>query len=378
MNAFVRARAALEEGRARGLHSGALVCVSRYGETQLDEAWGEIRPGEPMPHDALALWLSSTKPVAAIAVAQLWERGALGLDDPVARHVPEFAAREKGRITIRHLLTHTGGIRMLDVGWPRDDWDTVIARICAARPEPGWTPGEKAGYHLQSSWFVLGEIVRRLDGRPFERYVREEIFEPLGMSSSWVGMPVERYRADLHRIAPLYDTEARPAKDLGWIGERGLTTCSPGSNGCGPMRELGWLYETLLAGGLRRGTRVLSPQTIEAMTARQRTGLLDQTFRKVMDWGLGLIPNPAIYGDPDVPYAYGRHAGRRAFGHSGRRSSTAFADPEHGLVVALMVNGLPGDAEHAARFRTLLEAIYEDLGLESDADGSSRSPAVSS
>jgi len=98
----------------------------------------------------------------------------------------------------------------------------------------------------------------------------------------------------------------------------------------------------------------------------------------VMDWGLGLIPNPAIYGDPDVPYAYGRHAGRRAFGHSGRRSSTAFADPEHGLVVALMVNGLPGDAEHAARFRVLLEAIYEDLGLESDADGSSRSPAVSS
>jgi CubicO group peptidase (beta-lactamase class C family) len=82
-----------------------------------------------------------------------------------------------------------------------------------------------------------------------------------------------------------------------------------------------------------------------------------------MDWGLGFIPNPAIYGDPDMPYAYGRHASRRAFGHSGYRSSTAFADPEHGLVVALAVNGTPSDEAHARRFRAILEAIYEDVGL---------------
>jgi CubicO group peptidase (beta-lactamase class C family) len=252
---------------------------------------------------------------------------------------------------------------MLDVGWPRLDWDAVIARICATRLEPRWVPGEKAGYHLQSSWFILGEIVRRIDGRPFERYAREAVFEPLGMTDSWVGMPVERFRGYGPRLAPMYDTATATASDLEWLGERGLTTCAPGSNGCGPMRELGRLYEALVAGGERGGARILRPQTVEALVSRQRAGLFDQTFRKPMDWGLGFIPNPAIYGDPDIPYAYGRHASRRAYGHSGRRSSTAFADPEHGLVVALMVNGLPSDEDHAARFRGLLEGIYEDLGL---------------
>jgi CubicO group peptidase (beta-lactamase class C family) len=363
VSALTLTRRRFEEGRERGLHSGALIYVSRGGEPLLDAAWGEIRPGEAMPADALALWLSSTKPVAAIAIAQLWERGALELDDPVSRHLPEFAGGGKDSITIRHLLTHTGGIRMLDVGWPRLDWAAIIAGICAARLEPRWVPGEKAGYHPQSSWFILGELVRRLDGRAFERYSRAEVFEPLGMADSWVGMPVERFNAYGGRLAPLYDTENRPPRDLGWLSERALTTCAPASNGCGPMRELGRLYEALLHGGTLGGARLLRPQTVEAMVARQRTGLYDQTFRKPMDWGLGVIPNPAIYGDPEVPYAYGRHAGRRAFGHSGRRSSTAFADPEHGLVVALWVNGVPGEAEHAERFRGLLEGIYEDLGL---------------
>src|SRR5437764_612830 len=72
---------------------------------------------------------------------------------------------------------------------------SLAARIAASRPEPHWVPGEKAGYHLASSWFLLGEVVRRLDGRPFERYVREEIFAPAGMADSWVGLPVDRYRA---------------------------------------------------------------------------------------------------------------------------------------------------------------------------------------
>ena len=80
-----------------------------------------------------------------------------------------------------------------------------------------------------------------------------------------------------------------------------------------------------------------------------------------MDWGLGLIPDSKQYGD-DVPYAYGRLCSRRTFGHSGYRSSTAFADPEHGLAVALAFNGLPADADHEARIRAVVEGIYGDSG----------------
>jgi len=124
------------------------------------------------------------------------------------------------------------------------------------------------------------------------------------------------------------------------------------------MRELGRFYEMLLG----RGGQILSPQSVEALTARHRVGMMDSTFKHMMDWGLGFIPNSAMYGVETVPYAYGHHASRRAFGHSGYRSSVAFADPEHGLAVALAFNGTPSNEAHEQRIRAVLDALYEDLG----------------
>jgi CubicO group peptidase (beta-lactamase class C family) len=115
------------------------------------------------------------------------------------------------------------------------------------------------------------------------------------------------------------------------------------------------------------GTRIISPQSVEALTARHRVGMLDATFKHTMDWSLGFIPNSAHYGAETVPYAYGHHASRRAVGHSGYRSSLAFADPEHGLAVALVLNGTPSNAGHERRVRRIVDALYEDLGLTSAA-----------
>lgn len=372
----------LARGIEEGVHPGAQLHVSRHGETLADLALGEAAPGVPMSADTLLLWLSSSKPVAAVAIAQLWERGLLALDDPIARHVPEFAAGGKETITLRHALTHTGGFRMLDVGWPRMSWEETVARICAGRREPRWTPGEKAGYHQASSWFLLGEVVRRIDGRPFSDYVREEVFLPLGMADCWIGMPPAGYRAyrQAARLAAYWDTEASPPRRHPWDEEEQVVRCSPGGNGWGPMGQLARLYQALLAGGELDGRRVLRAPTLEALLARHRVGMVDHTFRRVMDWGLGVIPNSrpglietwaALHAAssgpappvPDLPYHYGPHASRRAVGHSGYRSSTAFCDPAHALVVALGVTGTPSDAAHARRFDELLAAVYVDLGL---------------
>lgn len=365
---LVRTIAMLEEGIERGLHLGAQLYVSRGGEVMADTAVGEARAGVPMTSDTLTLWLSSTKPTAAVALARLWERGEVGLDDPVSRFIPEFAVGGKERVTVRHLLTHTSGIRMLDVGWPRESWDAIISRIASKKLEPRWDPGQKAGYHLASSWFILGEIIRRVDGRPYERFIREEVFEPLGMEDSWVGMPPERYAAyggeEGERIAVLYETSSAEPRPHRWHQEDYVTHPSPGGNGRGPIRELGRFYETLLAGGTTPdGTEILRPQTVEALTARHRVGLYDHTFRHVMDWGLGFIINSAIYDQPTLPYAYGPHASRRTYGHSGYKSSTAFADPEHHLVVAIATNGTPADQDHLDRMETLCAAVYEDLQI---------------
>jgi len=286
----------------------------------------------------------------------------------VSRHLPEFAAGGKEAVTVLHLLTHTGGIRMIDLGWPERDWDEIVARICARKLEPGWVPGRKAGYHLASSWFVLGELVRRLDGRRFEVWVREELLEPIGAASSWIGVPPERLDAVRSRIAPMFEIRSEGPRALDWASDRHLSCCSPGASGLGPLRELARLYRMLLGGGAIEGRRLFSPQTVAAVTARHRVGLVDQTFRTRLDWGLGVIVDSKHYGDPAAPYQYGPHAGPRTYGHSGARSSTAFADPDAQLVVALAVNGLTGDDAHRERFERLTRALYRDLGL---ADGES-------
>jgi CubicO group peptidase (beta-lactamase class C family) len=352
----------LEAGIAMGLHSGGQLFVSREGRVEADLAFGDARPGEPMSRNHLMLWLSSGKPVTAVAVAQLWERGALAIDDPVARHVPGFSAGGKEAVTIRHLLTHTGGIRTLDLGWPTASWESIIQRIAAMKIEPRWPPGRKAGYHPSSSWFVLGEIVRRLDGRRLPLYVREEIFEPLGMGDCWIGMPVERFREYGKRIAPIFDT-SNDGERHPWTDEAYATSCSPGGGAMGPMRQLALFYAMLLAGGAGGHGRLLRPQTVEALTARHRVGLWDHTFRHQLDWGLGCIVNSSHHGEATSPYGYGQHASLRAFGHSGYRSSVGFADPELGLVIALAVNGTPSADAHRERLHAVTGAIYEDLDL---------------
>lgn len=351
-----RTEAVIADGMVQGLHIGAQVYVSQGGKPVADAGIGDARPGAPMDADSMMIWWSATKPVAAIAIGQLWERGLLDIEDRVLRHIPEFGTKGKEPVTLRHLLTHTGGFRFAD---GRDafvlGWDELIARICDAELEPGWVPGEKAGYHPSSSWYLLGEIVRRLDGRPFERYVREEIFEPLGMNDCWVGMPPERYREYGERIGIMHNTAGERPEPVPLVdGEAGCARCVPAGNGRGPMRELGRFYEMLLHRGALGESRIVSPQTVTALTARHRTGLFDETFHAAVDWGLGFAIDT---------YIYGRHCSPRTFGHGGARSSAAYCDPEHGLVVAVVTNGMPVDSAHYPRFNKISTAIYEDLGL---------------
>jgi len=353
----------INQGIAEGLHLGAQVYASLAGRVVADLGIGDAREGVPMTPDTIMLWLSSGKPVGGVALAQLWERSRLDLDTPVCRFIPEFGNKGKEAVTLRHLLTHTGGFRFADVARREAPWEELIASICAAKLEPGWIPGAKAGYHPASSWFLLAEIVRRIDGRPYSRYVREEIFEPLGLRDSWVGIPPEQLRAYGDHAGIIYDTQGeRPVPSVLDSEAHGLTY-RPGGSARGPIRDLGRFYEMLLFRGQRDGARILSPQTVEALTARHRAGMFDLTFQHVMDWGLGFIIDSKMYGADTAPYGYGPYASPRTFGHSGYRSSVGYCDPEHGLVVAVVANGTPAEERHQRRFRAISAAIYEDLAI---------------
>jgi CubicO group peptidase (beta-lactamase class C family) len=352
--------AAIERGMSERLHIGAQLYVSRHGQVVADAAFGDAKSGVAMQADTVMIWFSAGKPVSAVAIAQMWQRGLLELDDPIATHIPEFAVGGKESVTIRHILTHTCGFRAVLGHWEDQPWDARIAAICGARLEPRWIPGQTAGYHALTSWYVLGELVRRLDGRPFDRYVRETIFKPIGMNDSWIGIPVEEQQAYGDRFGLMHDTRGGKAEANFLLDTpRIAAQCRPPSNARGPIRELGKFYEMLL----KRGGNIISPEAVEAITAHHRVGMYDKTFKHIVDWGLGFVLQSNLYGVDTVPYGYGPHASPRAFGHSGARSSIGYADPEHGLVVGCVFNGAADEAKHDTRMREVNAAIYEDLRL---------------
>jgi len=371
MPTLARAVAAIERGIDQNLHIGAQLYVSREGVTIADDAIGEARAGVPLRPDHLMLWMSSCKPITATAIAQMWERGRLGLDDPVTRFIPEFRANGKDRVTIRHVLTHTAGFPGAAYHWSADSWDKIIAQICDAPLEAGWIPGRQSGYHVASAWYVLAEIVRRLGGKPYPQYVRREILEPLGMSDSWIGMPREQYRAYGDRIVGMHVGALPRSKPQAygadwdspyrfWSGsEEACTLCRPGGSAWGPARELGKFYEALLAGG--RG--VITPQTVSAISARHTVGMHDRTFNYALDRGLGVVIDSKRHGAGAS--WYGTRCSPRALGHAGAWSSVGFADPEYQLAVVLVFNGMTSmaPAKNDQRVVATLDALYEDLGI---------------
>ena len=360
---FERTRALFERGIQEKLHPGAQLYVSRAGEVLIDAAFGNVREGAPMRSDSITLWFSAGKPITAVAIAQLVERGLVNWDMRVSEVIPEFARQGKESVTLRHLLTHTAGLRNADTIDFSLSWDEQIARICELPLEDNWIPGQRAGYHVSGTWQLLGEIVRRAGGKPVDEFVRVNIFLPLGMNDSWLSLPVENINSYAERIAFVYDTSngtAQPRQE--WNSDDGFTRCRPGGNVRGPVRELGRFFEALLRGG----ENFLQADTVRTMTSRQRTGMFDETFQFKMDWGFGFILNSNRDGF-QMPYGYGRNASLDTFGHSGNQSSCTFADPSHHLVVAWVCNGQPGERKHQQRQRVINNAIYEDVGIEAPA-----------
>jgi CubicO group peptidase (beta-lactamase class C family) len=354
----------LERQRAEGLHDGAQVYVSRFGEPLLDLAIGESAPGRTLERDDVMLWYSSGKPVTTTAVLQLWERGRLGLDDRVADYVAGWGAG-KERVTIRHVLTHTGGFTMARRGEMFDkdvSYAEAVARIAAHPAE--WEPGTKAGYHPTSGWKILGAIVEAVDGRPIDRYVADEVLTPAGIKESRLGVPVEEQEALGDRLAPVH----WKGHALAFQDESGLrmvpyhieeihnqpwhvAKVEPGGGMRGPARELGRFYESLLG----FGPPVLERRTVEVMGAVHRYGLPDVIFGgQKTPWGLGVQVAGGMGGGP----------GRRSFGHGGMASSRGLCDPDAGLVLVLVANGLPDPFRNEQRMFAFTDGVYRAFGDE--------------
>jgi CubicO group peptidase (beta-lactamase class C family) len=351
--------ALLARQRDDGWHRGAQCYVSIGGEPVVDLAVGESTPGRGLETTDVMLWYSSGKPFTTVAVLQLWEQGRLALDDPVARYVDGWG-NGKEACTLRHVLVHTGGFPMW--GDPAFDEDLpyadAVARIAAAPAT--WEPGTAAGYHPVTGWKILGAVVEAVDGRPIARYVHDEIVEPLGLDATFLGIPRD-IQAELGpRIVPVEWTgHTMPAIEpdggfrmVPYHIERvhnepwHIAKVEPAGGMRGPARALGAFYESLLG----YGPAVLRPATVEMMTKVHRWGLRDLVFSFEAPWGLGV----------GVDFSGG--TGWRAFGHGGMASSRGLADPECGLVMVVVANGLAGFFQAEQRVIEITDAVYAALG----------------
>ena len=349
----------LERRRGEGWHTCAQAYVSLGGEVLLDAAIGETRRGRAAQVDDVMLWYSSGKPLTTVAVLQLWEQGRLRLDDRIGAFLPHWGAG-KERCTLRHVLTHTGGFPMWgDATYDRDlSFDEALAATVAAPAQ--WAPGTAAAYHAASGWRVLGGVVEAVDGRRIDRYLDEEVIGAVGMASTSLGIP-RAVQAELgDRIVPVAWTGhhlPRREPDGGirmvpypidrWHNEPWhIAKVEPGGGVRGPARELGRFYEALLG----FGPTLVEPRTVEVMTAIHRSGMKDRTFGLDIPWGLG------------VQRQFTGGAGRRAFGHGGMASSRGLADPDLGLVLVVVANGLAGFFDAEQRNLEVTDAVYSALG----------------
>jgi CubicO group peptidase (beta-lactamase class C family) len=351
---FERTIGAVQQALDRAPYAGVQVHVWSAEGPEFGYAAGMAGNGRQLHEDSVVRWLSASKPVVSVAIAQLWQAGSVSLDEPVRRYLPEMRQPD---VTVRHLLTHTAGFRDdPPKGALVQHWEAAVEQACASDLEEGWRPGRMATYSTWTAFLLLGEVVRRVDGRSLDKYLRAEVFDPLGMDDCHFAMSPDTYAEYGERVADLvYVTPDGPLADPLLNDPTLADRCWPALGLRGPACQVTRLFRALLPGGAGDVARLLEPPTVEAISLRQFIGIRYRQYLRKVSWGLGMLAGPEMFG----PYC-----SERTFGGRGRGSSVLFADPHYRLVVAAAWTGmLEDEGRHGARVRELSAAVYEDLDL---------------
>lgn len=367
-----KVRLFLEQLVVDGEEVGLQVAVYHQGRLVID-AWAglaDTAAGRKVDGETLFTVFSTTKGILYGAIHLLAQGGKLAYDDPVARYWPAFAARGKAAITVAQVLDHSAGVPQMPDGTTAEDlcvWD----RMCAAIADlpPLWEPGLKTGYHGYTNGWILGEVLRRIDGRTVSQFVGDEICGPLELRNLFLGIP-DRVEA---RVAALLDApppEPLPAYGLPLM-EKAIPphlpaaaalfnradvrrACMPAAGGIMTARDLARYYASMTPGGAN-GFRLLPPKRV-ALATRERRRDLDQVIGLEIRKGLGwILPGPNGESIPGFP---------GAFGHPGAGGSVGYADPAHDLAVGFTKTLLVTAADRwTATDVRVTRAILESLEI---------------
>ena len=357
-----RVQQALDDLVASGREMGLQVAAYRDGRLVLD-AWAGVadeETGRLVDGGTLFTVYSATKGVVATAIHLLADRGKLDYDAPVAAYWPAFGAQGKERITLRQALSHQAGIPTLPPGiTPATicDWEVMTALIAGL--EPAWEPGSRTVYHGQVFGWLLGEVLRRVDGRDIRAFVHQEIGQPLGASDLHIGVTSD----DLERVARLRVAGGGQATSFPvewWNGADMRQAIIPAAGGQFTARSLARHYAMLAAGGRLDGARLLSPERVAVAATRHTPP--EHAAESGMVFGLGYRLGAEIYPAGGLLSALSQRSS--VFGHTGAGGSIGFADPERGFAFALTKNLLyPGGAGQAPPTAGIVRVVREALGV---------------
>ncbi|HVS13139.1 MAG TPA: serine hydrolase domain-containing protein [Thermoanaerobaculia bacterium] len=389
----------METRIAEGVAPGALAMISRQGKIVYAQEWGlaDRENGVPMRPDTIFRIYSMTKPITSVAVMMLYEEGRFALNDPLERHLPEFADMKvmeeveaegsgeaewtsrdaRRKITIRDLLRHTAGLtygvfgntpvdqQYRDAELLMDDRDlATFSRHVGEMPllfEPGTT------WHYSVATDILGRLVEVVSGMPFDELVAERITGPLGMVDTAFWVPESKR----DRFAQLYSPAGTAEGADAWLepsdskelvvaqaqASRNFVRDPPMPSGGGGMVSTASDYMRfclmLLRGGELDGVRLLSPKSVELMTTSNLGDIPMGMGRSGYGFGLGFA----------VATDLGRigELGSEGEYNWGGAAGTAFwIDPEEELIGVYMVQILPHRTTLGGDFKRLTyQAIVE-------------------
>lgn len=368
-DAFVRNFAALGD-------RGAAVAVYRDGRRVVD-LWGGTRDvdgTEPWERGTAQIMRSATKGVAAAVPLLLHQRGELDLDAPVGEYWPEFKARGKDRVLVRHVLNHRAGLPVLDRPLtPEEALEPSKGPEAVAAQAPVWAPGTDHGYHALTYGWMLDELVRRVTGHGTGEWIASEIAGPLGLDL-WLGLPAEEEAAGrTGRVGRIEAPEPagagprlRPKRavteaydDPSSLTRRAFAAIAPfpdqndpayraaalpATNGIATADGLARFYASLI-GEVEGVPRLFTPETLAAARKEESAGP-DRILVINTRFGLGHMLHGSA--SPSCPPAPSATRAAAALG---------FADPESGIAFGYVTNGFRKTVTADPRAQALVRAV---------------------
>lgn len=296
----------------QGKLPGLITMIARHGKVVHFEKYGAMDVNKPMQFDTIFRIASMTKPITSVAIMMLYEEGKFLLNDPVSKFIPDFEdvkvfshidqnglqlVEQQNPITIQNLLTHTSGLTYGFFGnTPVDSMYREAALFNGTLEEMVqkvtklpllYQPGTKWNYGVSTD--VLGYLIEVLSGKPFNEFLQQRIFKPLGMKDTDFYVP----QGKINRFAALYKLTNDGTVQVSDKPETGSflkypTLCSGGGGLVSTASDYMRFAQMLLNKGEIEGIRLLGRKTVEFMTRNQLANELLPIHPGLLGQGFGL------------------------------------------------------------------------------------------